>query len=371
VIAGVAARVVGLATAAWACTTPAEPPPEISPDGATIDGATDGATTGARPTRGVLYYGSYGHHDDDLVIANPWLTGALVQVYWSQAEPADGQHDFAALDARLASWRAAGKHVAVRILWSSSGYWPDPQAAHPTPAWVFAAGARHVVHEPSGTEIPLFWDPIYQRYARRFVAALAAHLADDPAVLYLEVTPGAETNPYRMGTIDALDPDFRAVFTAAAASDGTTYDGARWAATLDDFLTYAAAMTPAPPLATTLNAAGFPGEPSRLAAVGDRAVALGLGVGQNGLRGDSYTTAASVERWRRWGDQVPLAFEMSAATGAKVGTMAEVVDAAVRVGADFLNTYAIDVVRATPGSPTYDPAWQAALASAAERLGPP
>lgn len=368
--AGLAVRVVGLTIAAWACAPPAELPPATSSDGATVDAATDGPAS-VRPTRGVLYYGSYGHDDDEQVLANPWLTGALLQVYWSQAEPADGEYDFAALDARLARWRAAGKHVAIRILWSSSGYWPDPQAARPTPAWVFAAGARYVVHPPSATEIPLWWDPIYQRYARRFLAALAAHLADDPAVLYLEVTPGAETNPYRMGTIDALDPGFRAQFTAAVASDGTTYDGARWAETVDGFLTYAATVTPAPALATTLNAGGLPGEPSRLGAVGERAVALGLGVGQNGLRGDSYTTAASVERWRRWGDQVPLAFEMSAATGGEVGTMAEVVDAAVRVGADFLNTYAIDVVRATPGSPTYDPTWQAALASAADRLGLP
>jgi hypothetical protein len=50
--------------------------------------------------------------------------------------------------------------------------------------------------------------------------------------------------------------------------------------------------------------------------------------------------------------QAPLCFEMSAATGGEVGTMAEVVAAARRVRASFLNTYAVDVLRATPGTAT-------------------
>ena len=145
-------------------------------------------------------------------------------------------------------------------------------------------------------------------------------------VLFVDVTPGAETNPYRMGTLDD-DPAFRTTFTAALASDGSRYDDARWGQALDDYLVAVATSPSAIPRVVTLNQGGLLGAPSRLGTIGDRAVGLGMWVGQNGLRGDSYATEAASARWWGWAAQAPLCFEMSAATGGEVGTMAEVVTA--------------------------------------------
>ena len=349
---------------ATACAPPAAGTGD--PDAA----SSDDAAAAPRPDHGVLYYGSYGHDDDALVVGQPWLAGALIQVYWSELEPSEGSYQWAALDRRIDVWASAGKHAAVRVMWSTSGAWPDPRAKHPTPAWLLARGAGIAVHTGTATEVPLFWDPAYQAAARRFLAALEGHLATRPGVLFVDVTPGAETNPYRMGTLDD-DPAFRTTFTAALASDGSRYDDARWGQALDDYLVAVATSPSAIPRVVTLNQGGLLGAPSRLGTIGDRAVGLGMWVGQNGLRGDSYATEAASARWWGWAAQAPLCFEMSAATGGEVGTMAEVVAAARRVRASFLNTYAVDVLRATPGTATYDPAWAAALAEAAATLGAP
>jgi len=51
-------------------------------------------------------------------------------------------------------------------------------------------------------------------------------------VAFVDVTPGVETNPYRLNTIDRLDPSFRDIFVRTPASDGTLYSDARWWAML-------------------------------------------------------------------------------------------------------------------------------------------
>ena len=189
-----------------------------------------------RPTSGVLFYANYANESETRALANPSITGALYQIYWSEIEPAAGDYRWSQLDANLARWRNAGKKVALRIMWSSSGYWPDPAAKRPTPQWVWDAGARRAYHAASDTEIPLFWDPIYLRHAQAFLAAVAARFDADPDLLFIDATPGAETNPYRAGTIDQLDPGFRDAFLLTAASDGTRYSDDLWWATLRSYI---------------------------------------------------------------------------------------------------------------------------------------
>jgi hypothetical protein len=337
---------------------------------ATISVTVDlGPTTGAtRPQAGVLFYANFGNEDETRVLANPSIVGALFQVYWSEFEPERRDFRWKQLDDFISRWRAAGKKVAVRVLWSSSGYWPDPTAKRPTPKWVWDVGARFAYHAQSDTEIPLFWDPIYREHAGAFLDALSARYDGNPDVMFIDATPGAETNPYRFGTIDQNDPGFRAVFVQTAASDGTTYTDERWELMVAAWLRSVRTRFPTLPVLITLNRGAMPDAPSRLAQIGDLAVSQGFWVGQNGLKGSSYTNSASQQMWLDWGSRARLFFETAAATGAEVGTMEEVVDAAIRVGADFLNVYAVDVVRATPGASTYDPAWEAALIRAAARL---
>ena len=56
------------------------------------------------------------------------------------------------------------------------------------------------------------WDPIYRKYAARFLKEVARQFAGDPNVLFIDVTPGAETNPYRNRTIGASEPGFATKF---------------------------------------------------------------------------------------------------------------------------------------------------------------
>lgn len=338
---------------------PAPPPPPPPPP----------PPIAVRPGTGVLFYANYANESETRVLSNPSIVGALFQIYWSEVEPAQGDFRWSALDANIARWRAVGKKVALRVMWSSSGYWPDPAAKRPTPQWVWAAGARYAYHAASGTEVPLFLDPVYRAHAYAFLDALAARYDSSPDILFLDITPGAETNPYRFGTIDQNDPGFRDVFQQTVASDGLVYSDDRWWTMLQSWLSSVRPHFPTLPLLATLNRGAMPDAPSRMTDVGDFAVASGLRVGQNGIKGSSYLNLPSDSMWFRWGSQTGNFQEMSAATGSTVGTMQEVVDAAIRVKCDFLNVYAEDVVRATAGTSTFDPAWEAALQLAATSLG--
>ena len=139
-------------------------------------------------------------------------------------EKENGKCDWSQVDQWIEPWLKAGKKVAIRIMWSTSGYWPKPYYKTPTPKWVWREGAKFALHKPSGTEIPLIWDPIYQKFAWRFLEQFAARYGENPGLLFVDVTPGAETNPYRFGTINRLNPEFKDQFEKIKTSDGRSYN---------------------------------------------------------------------------------------------------------------------------------------------------
>jgi hypothetical protein len=177
---------------------------------------------------GPLFFASYPQRDNVAAAANPHLVGALHTIYWSNVETADGVYDWQDIDQRIGRWTAAGKKVALRVMWSSSGNWPEPAAKHPTPQWVLDRGAVTVHSESSHTDIPLVWDPIYRRYAARFLREMARKFDGNPDILFIDVTPGAETNPYRFRRINVQEPAFKERFASTPASDGTRYSHALW-----------------------------------------------------------------------------------------------------------------------------------------------
>lgn len=67
----------------------------------------------------------------------------------------------------------------------------------------------------------LIWDPIYKRCAWRFLEAFAARYDANPNTLFLDVTPDAETNPYRFGTIARTDPGFKDRYAETKARFGS------------------------------------------------------------------------------------------------------------------------------------------------------
>ena len=79
-----------------------------------------------QPGAGLLYYAKANSATNTSVIANTNLVGAFFQVIWSQVEKQDGVCDWSAVDSWLQPWLAAGRKVAIRIMWSTSGNWPKP-----------------------------------------------------------------------------------------------------------------------------------------------------------------------------------------------------------------------------------------------------
>lgn len=344
------------------------------------------------PAGGCLFYEGYTFRDNTEAVNNPHVLGPLFQLYWSEIETAPGKYDWSAWDRRLAPWLRAGKMFALRVMWCSSGNWPHPAAKAPTPRWVWDAGAKHALYESNGTEIPLFWDPIYRTHARRFLEEVARKFDRDEKLLFIDVTPGAETNPYRFRVMNAWRPQFREEYAAVPASDGRTYSDALWLETVKDWLDAGAAIFRRTPLLATLNVAGM-NAGDRLPEVGAYALARGFYVGQNGLSPTNPRAGTRrAELFTAWSKETRVFFEMVDATGKTLNllmkewgkppvpgatnepdrsTLMEYVKSAETLRCHYLNVYAEDVIKGTRGTANYDPAWEEALRYASTVLGRP
>ena len=334
--------------------------------------ATKAAQTPAeRPSRGLLFFASYDERDNDIVKTNPYIIGALRTIKWSDIEPQEGKFDWSSIDDFIASWASAGKGIALRMQWSTSGYWKDPQSKTPTPQWVWKKGAKYAYHEPSETEIPLFWDPIYLQYAYRFLGEVAKRYDNNPHVLFIDITPGAETNPFRFRTINNLDPSFKATFEKTPASDGRTYTDRLWQTTILDYIGTATALFKSLPTEIALNR-GTLNEGNNFELFGNKAVECGMYIGQNGLSAKRYgaNEASKVAILKNWADHTKIFFEMVAGTrNDETGSLQGVMEAAMRGYCSYLNVYADDVIAGTKGSATYKPEYEQALKFGAENLG--
>lgn len=321
------------------------------------------------PGKGLLYFASYESSEDEMVKKNPYIIGAVRTIKWANYEKAEGEYDWTSLDEFIESWTKVGKKVALRMQWSTSGYWKDPMSKTPTPAWVWEKGAKYAFHEPSGTEIPLFWDPIYQKYALRFLAKVAERYDNNPNILFIDITPGAETNPFRFRTIDKKDPGFKDVFAKLPASDGRTYSEELWKETVLNWLSDASSLFHSLPTEVALNKGSLYNN-INFELFGNKAVECGMYVGQNGLSANRYgdKESAKVKLLSKWAKKTKVFFEMVGATSQDVGTLRGVMDAAYRGRCTYLNVYAKDVVKGTKGTPEYDKAYEDALKYGSELL---
>lgn len=260
------------------------------------------------PGAGLLFYAKGNYATNTEAIKNPHIVGAFFQIIWSEVEQEPGKCDWSQVDRWIAPWLAAGKKVALRVMWSTSGYWTFDYYKHPTPQWVWADGAKFAYHALSKTEIPLIWDPLYRKHAIAFMRAVNEKYGAHPGVLFIDLTPGAETNPYRFGTINRTDPGFKQAYLRTAASDGRTYSQELWDATLRAWFDDIAGIFRECPVLITLNTAGLEG-PDRAHLVGDECVKRGFYVGQNGLRGESYSSDSARRRgFANWAQDTRLFF---------------------------------------------------------------
>ncbi len=128
--------------------------------------------------RGVFSIANSGKPPLASVLANPNVDGITVRQDWAALEPTEGDYDFSFLDSAIASCAASNKQVLLRI---------GTQAAKP--AWVTdavaaAGGSFFTFLDTSGTPttIPVFWDPTFLAKKTAMIAALGAHLANNPTI---------------------------------------------------------------------------------------------------------------------------------------------------------------------------------------------
>ena len=333
------------------------------------------------PEAGLLFYEGYSNRDNTEAVGNPYVVGPLFQLYWSEIEKENGVCDWSDWDRRIKPWLAAGKKIALRLMWCSSGNWPLSAARTPTPQWVWREGARFAFYEPAQTEIPLFWDPIFEKCAWRFMEEVARKFDNDPNVLFIDVTPGAETNPYRFRVFNTWKPEFRDQYASTPASDGRPYSNELWLETVKQYIDASRRTFKNTPLLVTLNNGGMGA--SRFEDIGAYCVDRGFYVGQNGLSPDSYLEDSGRRRaFAEWGQRIPLFFEMVDPTGETLNsllkkwgrppvpesgpaidtsTLMDYMKVAERIHASYLNVYGEDVLKGTKGSATYDPAYEEAL----------
>jgi hypothetical protein len=153
------------------------------------------------------------------------------------------------------------------------------------------------------------------------------------------------------------------------SSDGRKYSHKVWLATVQQSVDDAAAAFKKTKLLVTLNVGSLDG-PEQFQEIGVHCVARGCHVGQNGLNGKSYLEDSPRRRaFLDWGRKTKLYFEMVDPSGGRTGTLMEVVQAAERIGCDFLGVYAVDVLKATRGQKDFDPENEKALKYGAEVLG--
>jgi hypothetical protein len=323
------------------------------------------ATTG-----GLLYFATYHYRDNTDAVNHPDLAGALFTFNWRDIEAAQGVYDWSSVEADIAPWIAAGKKVALRLQWSANGAWADPRHDTPTPQWVWDVGAKFAWSVGTGTEVPLQWDPVYQEHAEKFLQTVADKWDGDPRLLFLDVTPGGETNPYR-GSIDGSDAAFASVFAATPASDGRTYDDTLWVQTVKQMINLANAAFTQTPLLVTLNRGSIADGPWHFEEFGDYAISRGCMVGQNGLGAGSFPPEGNrAGYFRNWKPLTRFYFEMvGSSTGTRPGPIMGVMQAAEAIQADYLGVYPQDVLLSLPGNPDYDAAYDEALHYGASVIG--
>lgn len=312
---------------------------------------------------GMLYFHSYGKELTQDVIDNQYIIGGLYTLVWSEIEPQKGKYNWDEVDKFIERWANSGKKVALRIMWSMSGYWKNPSAHKPTPQWVWEEGAKYAYHKESDTQIPLFWDPIYRLHAINLLYEINKHFGYNQNILFIDITPGAETNPFRFGTIQRKDPGYKSIFENTKASDGCIYSDELWYATVIDWINSTAKIVKNIPCLVTLNVGSLNGK-SFFKDFGQCAVDNGMYVGQNGLKEGSYkqNDLQRKELFLYWSKQTKLFFEMvHAAETANTGTLQGVMDAAKRIHCSYLNVYAVDVIKSTLGNKNYNPRWEQAM----------
>ena len=323
-------------------------------------------------TQGGLLYFASKNHDTDLAIKNPYIMGALYTIYWSELEAKKGVYDWKALDQFFQKWTAGGKKVAIRVIWVSTGLWPYEVAKHPAPSWLWKEGAKYYYDKPTDTEVPLFWDPVYNKHALRLMRAVYERYGKNSGLLFVSATPGYETFPHHPKT-EKVSPDFIENFAKMQDSQRRAYSPELWQKTVRGWITSVSGIFKDIPTFVSLNRGGLYPEEDYFELFGEYAIENHAMVGQNGIKASSYINknGGRYKLFQQWKSKAAIFQEMALASGneeRQVGSLMGVMEAAVRINTNYLNVYAIDVLKGTKGYKDYDPAYEQALKFGQEQL---
>jgi len=323
------------------------------------------------PKGGLLYFASK-NHDTDLAVKNPYIIGALYTIYWSELEVKNGVYDWKALDQFFEKWTAGRKKVAIRVIWVSTGLWPYEVARRPAPSWLWKEGAKYYYDKPTDTEIPLFWDPVYNKYALRLMKAIYERYGQNPDLLFVSATPGYETFPHHPKT-EKVSPGFLDNFAKMQDSQGRAYSSELWQDTVEKWITSVSGIFKDVLTFVSLNRGGLYPEEDYFELFGEYAIENHAMVGQNGIKASSYINknGGRYKLFQQWKLKTSIFQEMALASGneeRQVGTLMGVMEAAVRINTNYLNVYAIDVLKGTKGYKDYDPVYEQALKFGQEQL---
>jgi len=117
---------------------------------------------------------------------NPHLSGVCLHAGWKEIESEAGKLDFSAIDKTVAVLRRIGMKYELSV---------KPGAD--TPPFVFAEGAKSIQTEISNphranfgqaAQIPVPWDPIYQRHFSQLIERLGQRYASDPLCVGVVLT---------------------------------------------------------------------------------------------------------------------------------------------------------------------------------------
>jgi hypothetical protein len=171
-------------------------------------------------------YGVFEHMNYQQMVARPGahltapeIAGAEFHLPWAELEPTKGQYRFSKLDSLVALWGGAGKKITFVVKTSPSGTDTDPWSGSPTPAWVFAEGAKSLTVNEQGMmqQVPLLWDPVFLQEYQTFVQQLGARYDGNPGIEFVIVGPGV------FGTTRAIYPANALQWKAAGYTDQLWY----------------------------------------------------------------------------------------------------------------------------------------------------
>ena len=353
------------------------------------------ASLGTRPTGIYLNAINLPSQDTEAIVKfalpEPAVAGANVIVRWSDIDQGPGatpRYDFSSINRLVRPWNNAGKTVNL-LIWGSAENADQQANGSITPAYVRRDVPTVTCRNDAGAPmlpVPVFYDPDYQREWFRFLKRVYQQYSSADWLGYIRTGIGVGAESYPTNGIGQAE--------CANRWQTKGYSVAQWRSFALDYLTRLDGIRGTTPTQVTINQLGTSSTlapelrdarytyPHQLAT---RAAELGIGVGAQGLTAkaaqliaeDRPCNADFCSIFQRLSPRVPdVTLELQTATqtspfgfddpsldengngnrdddpGNRTGTLRQVTDIGLDLGARVLELYAYDFFIANPDVPS-------------------